>query len=130
MKCETSWPKDSSFWTFHHCKVPADRICLEHDRRVYKCANHGKFLKLVAMIDPSLNVDTWVVSGRMADGKIGFWKIRLPKDTDPYDWDARLVADIDKAYHFTDKATAQLAARESGGRIRKVPAPKSPSLQD
>lgn len=73
------------------------------------------------MLDPALNVDRWAVSGRMADGEIGFWRVRLPKDGDPYDWDVFLVDDIDKAYHFTDRELAKATAREVGGRIRKVP---------
>jgi len=121
VKCETSWPKDSSCWTFHKCDVPADRICLENDRRVYKCANHGKFLELVAFIDPSLNVDKWAVSGRMANGEMGFWLVRMPKNGNPHDWNAWLVDDIHKATHFTDREVAKESARATGGRVRKVP---------
>jgi len=51
MKCEASWPADSTFWKFDKCKEEATRICLENERRVALCETHGKHKKLVAMIE-------------------------------------------------------------------------------
>lgn len=50
MKCEASWPKDSSFWKFEKCKSEADRICLENGERKHFCEQHGKYKKLVALL--------------------------------------------------------------------------------
>ncbi len=53
--CEAEWPADSSFLRFDKCDAPADRICLENDKRKFFCELHGRHKKLIALLPTAAN---------------------------------------------------------------------------